>query len=32
VLNWHDEIAPAKLYEGLGFHELGRNYQCTKQV
>ena len=32
VLNWHGEIAPAKLYDGLGFRERDRNYQWQKQV
>ncbi len=32
VLNWHEDPAPAKLYQRLGFHELDRNYQWKKQV
>jgi len=32
VLNWYDKVAPAKLYDQLGFRELDRNYQWQKQV
>lgn len=32
VLNWHDNAAPAKLYEQLGFRELDRNRQWRKQL
>jgi len=32
VLNWHNEVAPAKLYDGLGFRERDRKYQWQKQA
>ncbi len=32
VLDWHDDVAPARLYDQMGFRELDRNYRWTKQL